>query len=194
MNTDNIQNPTVHPVILSVPEQGRCLRGRERVKYLSAYARYALELSAEKSRIPIGDLLKDKNGSPLPFKGNYWSLAHKPQYVAGVVAPARIGIDLEEIRPPSEALFKKIADEKEWALSTSDSVNCFFRYWTSKEAVLKATGIGLKGLSRCRIKRILDDNHLIINYMEQEWAVEQIYFDRHIASVVKNRYNIKWTF
>lgn len=193
MNMDSIQNPTLHPVILSVPEQGRGLRGRDRVKYLSAYARYALELSAEKSRIHVGDLLKDKNGVPLPFNGNYWSLAHKPEYVAGVVAPARIGIDLEEIRPCSEALFKKIADENEWGLTVADSINSFFRYWTSKEAVLKATGTGLKGLSRCRIKRVLNDNHLIINYLDQEWAIEHIYFDRHIASVVKNMFNIKWT-
>lgn len=192
MNMDSIQNSTVYPVILAVPEQERCLRGRDRVKYLSEYARYALELSAEKSRIHIGDLLKDKNGAPLPFNGKYWSLAHKPEYVAGVVAPARIGIDLEEIRPCSEALFRKIAAENEWELTVSDSINSFFRYWTSKEAVLKAAGTGLKGLSRCRIKRVLNDNHLIINYLDQEWAIEHIYFDRHIASVVENMFNIKW--
>ena len=186
---------TLNPVILSVPEKKRHLAVRDRAKYLSRHAREALKLSAKKSCIDLGLLAKDENGAPRPFSGNYWSLTHKIEYVGGVVAPEKIGIDLEKIKSCSRAIFNKIADERERDLIHPlpyDREKLFFRYWTSKEAVLKAVGTGLKGLSRCRIKRVLSDNHLIVNYLDQEWIIEHIYFDGHITSVVKNRFNIKW--
>ncbi|MBU4101004.1 MAG: hypothetical protein KKH20_06460 [Proteobacteria bacterium] len=92
---------TIYPVILAVPEEIRQLTGKNRVLNLSKHARQALEISAQKSCIHLSDLLKDKNGAPLPFNGNYWSLTHKPDYVGGVVASTRIGIDIEKIRPCS---------------------------------------------------------------------------------------------
>lgn len=189
---EKIRNPTIYPVILSVPDKEQTLSGREMVKYLSRHARYALEISAKKSGIKLNDLLKDKNGAPLPFNGNYWSISHKPKYVAGVVAPSMIGVDIEKIRPCSDALLKKIADEKEWGLINSDPVKPFFRFWTSKEAVLKAAGIGIKGLSGCRIERVIDDDNLVINYMDRKWAIEHFNFNGHIASIVKNEFHIKW--
>jgi len=190
-----IKNPTIYPVILPVPAEGRSLRRREKVVYLSRHARIALKLSAEKSRIRLGKLLKDAGGAPLPSEGSYWSLSHKSDYVAAVVSTARIGIDVEEIRSCSEALFKKVANDREWSLfdKTTDPVVHFFRCWTSKEAVLKATGTGFKGISKCRIERVLDDTNLVINYMDLAWFIEHFFFNGHIASVVKNEFQIQWT-
>ncbi|MEE8480474.1 MAG: 4'-phosphopantetheinyl transferase superfamily protein, partial [Desulfobacterales bacterium] len=150
---------TIYPVILSVPQNKRHLIGRKKVKYLSAYARDAIQLSAKKSKIVFSVITKDENGVPQPFNGSYWSLTHKSEYVGGVVAPAKIGIDIEKIKRCSKALFKRIADEKEWNLIRSrqiDSKKLFFRYWTSKEAVLKALGTGFKDLSRCKIAQVVD--------------------------------------
>jgi len=189
--------PTVHsrviyPVILSVPAEAKELTRRARVKYLSRHARRALEISAQKSSIQLGELLKEENGCPMPFDGNYWSVTHKPAYVGGVVAPRHIGIDIEKIRECSQALFKKTADEKEWALANSDPLILFFRYWTSKEAVLKAGGTGLKDLSKCRIVQIIDDNNLLINYKGRKWFVEHFFFNGHIASVSKGIFRTEW--
>lgn len=190
---DTIRNPILYPVILAVPDKEQKLTGREKVANLSNHARRALEISAQKSCIELGDLTKNENGAPLPFGGNYWSLTHKPIYVGGVIAPTQIGIDIEKIRPCSKALFRKTANESEWGLSDADSFKLFFRYWTSKESVLKASGTGIRDLSKCRIVQIIDHNHLVINYEDRKWLIEHFYFDGHIASVVKNDFDVEWT-
>ena len=190
---DTIRNPILYPVILAVPDKEQKLTGREKVANLSNHARRALEISAQKSCIELGDLTKSENGAPLPFGGNYWSLTHKPRYVGGVIAQTQIGIDIEKIRPCSKALFRKTANESEWGLSDADSFKLFFRYWTSKESVLKASGTGIRDLSKCRIAQIIDHNHLVINYEDRKWLIEHFYFDGHIASVVKNDFDVEWT-
>jgi len=190
----NTQRQTIHPVILAVPDKARQLTGREKVSFLSRYARKAVEISAQKNGIQLGDLKKDEHGVPLPFDGNFWSVTHKTGYVAGVIARESIGIDLEKLRPVKEALFRKTAHDSEWALSDTKNTVLFFRYWTSKESVLKASGTGIRDLLQCRIERIIDNNVLVINYKEQHWDIEHFYFNGHIASVVKNNVDVEWTF
>jgi len=189
------RNPhrVIYPVILSVPEKDRQLTGRDKVASLSRHARRALEISARKIGIAIADLQKDAKGAPLPFDGNYWSLTHKPQYVGGVITTTRIGIDIEQMRSCSEALFRKTARNSEWDLAGETSVKIFFRYWTSKECVLKAAGIGIRDLSKCRIVQIVDDKNITVEYQEKHWHVEHFFFDDHIASVVKNGWDVDWT-
>ncbi len=189
-----MQKHLICPVILAVPNKKQQLTGREKISFLSRHARRALEISAQKRQIQLGDLKKDENGVPLPFNGNYWSVTHKTGYVAGVIARERIGIDLEKIRPFKEALYRKTARENEWGLSDSDKITLFFRYWTSKESVLKASGTGIRDLLKCRIKRIIDDRHLVVNYKERNWHIEHFYFNGHIASVVKHNVDVEWAF
>jgi hypothetical protein len=59
--------------------------------------------------------------------------------------------------------------------------------------VLKASGTGIRDLSKCRIVQIIDHNHLVINYEDRKWLIEHFYFDGHIASVVKNDFDVEWT-
>ena len=184
--------PIIYPAILAVPDKEQKLTGREKVSFLSKHARKALEISAKKSHVQLTYLKKDEKGVPLPFNGNYWSLSHKPKYVAGVIASAPIGIDIEKIRSCSKALFRKTARDSEWKLSDTDPFILFYRYWTSKESVLKASGTGIRDLSKCRIIRIINDNHLVIDYRNQRWLIEHFYFDEHIASVVKNDFHVEW--
>ena len=188
----NHENQTLYPVILSVPGAVKDLKPKERVKFLSRHARQALKISAEKSRICLGELAQDERNAPLPFNGTFWSITHKTEYVGGVVAPLPIGIDIEKIYSRAKSLFPKTATEAEWALADRSSAT-FFRYWTSKEAVLKAAGTGLKDLSICRVIRIRDDHHLDIEYEDKKWQVEHTFFKDHIASIVKNDFRINWT-
>ena len=190
-----IQNRTLYPIILSVPTAVGNYKPRDRVIFLSRHARLALQLSAEKSGIRLGELLQDESGAPLPFEGIYWSITHKTEYVGGVVATTPIGLDIEKIRPCSEGLFRKTAAEKEWGLAESErnSSTIFFRYWTAKEAVLKACGIGIKNLSHCRVIRILDERRIMISYGQNTWLVEHFFFDGHIASIVRDSFHIVWT-
>jgi len=189
-----IPNPIIYPVILAVPEEVGDFKPRDRVKFLSRHARLALKLSAQKSKMPLGELKQDENGAPLPFNDIYWSITHKTQYVGGVVAPTPIGIDIERIRECSRGLFEKTAGDREWALDKAEknSLITFFRYWTSKEALVKTSGSGLKDLLKCQVTRIIDDRHLKIRYSDREWLIEHFYFDQHIASITQDAYQIEW--
>ena len=57
-----------------------------------------------------------------------------------------MGIDIEQVRSVKDGVMAKIADEQEWALAGGKAPESFFRFWTAKEAVLKAMGVGFTGL------------------------------------------------
>ena len=194
MSPQSSRNLILHPVILPVPADVQEMSPKDRVVFLSRHARCALAESAQRSAIRPGELLKDKNGRPLPFDGTFWSITHKMHYVGGVVAPTPIGIDIERIRNISGGVFRKTASEGEWALvdAQKKSLLTFFRFWTSKEAVLKATGIGIKDLLQCKVHQVLDDRHLTIHYERKTWLIEHFFFNRHIASIVQNNYATDW--
>ena len=184
----------LYPIILSVPEDARELPPRDLVVFLSLHARKALKLSALKSQLDLNDPLKDEDGRPLPSNGVYWSLTHKPDYVAAVVARTPIGIDIEKIAErQTVSLYDKVADSAEWALIGRKSWESVHRYWTAKDAVLKAEGTGLSGLSHCRVIGVKDAVNLIIQVRDRQMAVEHHYFNNHIASVVKTSPNVSWT-
>jgi 4'-phosphopantetheinyl transferase len=184
---------TIFPVVMQISESDDKLKKKEKIKSLKRAARYALGISARKSGVILGELNKDKNGAPIPFNGNYWSISHKLKFVAGVIGKAKIGIDIEEIKPRSKLLFKYIATEEEWKLSKDKSWNTFFRYWTAKEATLKAVGIGITKLKNCKIISVPDENTINVNYTDTLFKVEQLFYKNHIVSLVKNHNNIEWT-
>jgi 4'-phosphopantetheinyl transferase len=183
----------LHPVILPVTAANRGLKGPEKVRHLSARARHALALSAARSGVVLPRLPKDDRGAPLPVNGVYWSISHKSDYVAGVVGPDPVGIDLEEIRAFSEGVRRKIADEAEWALSKEDPQRRFFRFWTAKEAVLKAAGTGLSELSRCRVQSVPDGRRVMLSFRGVPVTVAHFFFDRHVAAVVQNAHRVAWS-
>ena len=179
------------PVVMPVIQTERRLRGGEKIDYLGRIAREALKVSAKKSGVTLGKLLKDENGAPCPVNGNYWSLSHKPEYVVAVVSKDKVGIDIEEVKPRDELLFARVASDKEWELKEK-SWEAFFRYWTAKEAILKVIGIGISGLKTCRIISVPDENHISLDYNGQLFVVEQLRYENHIVSVLKGDNQIDW--
>jgi 4'-phosphopantetheinyl transferase len=182
----------LHPVILPLSPEERRLHGRARVQAQSRRAREALALSCGASGVAPGPFVKDERDAPLPFNGTYWSLSHKSRYVAAVVGPKAIGIDLEEIAPRHERLHPYVAGESEWALA-DQSWETFFRYWTAKEAVLKAAGVGLAHLKKARIHSILDAENLIVEYESRLWPVRHFRFEDHIVSLTHDGEDIRWS-
>ncbi len=184
---------TIYPVILRVPPAGTLLKGRSRVKALGCYARQSLRVSGERSGFHPGALLKGTAGEPLPYKGVHWSISHKPEFVAGVVAHAPAGIDIERIKPVSRNLFDKILTPDEFAcFERTDRVQAFFRTFTAKEAVLKSRGVGLAGLSKVRVAAAPTSTVTCLEYQGCVCAVTHFWVDGHIASVVSDGSDVVW--
>jgi 4'-phosphopantetheinyl transferase len=184
---------TIHPVIMAVSEPERRLKGREKVTALRRIARKALHLSARFSGVALGSLEKAENGAPLPSNGVFWSLSHKERYVAAVTASRPIGIDIEKDRPCSERIYQRLAGPAEWALAPEVTQALFYRYWTAKEAVLKAVGTGLAGLTRCHVVKILDDTRLELSYGGTIWQIAQYWTaENHIVSLTVDKNDIIW--
>jgi 4'-phosphopantetheinyl transferase len=177
---------SLHPIILSVPPVSGKLDAQRRV------ARQALALSCKTSGVPCGPFEKDVRDVPQPFDGIYWSLTHKPRYVAAVVARTPVGIDLEEIRPRDTALYGYVADEREWALAGDRNWDAFFRFWTAKEAVLKATGAGLKEMKKARIQAVIHEGSLTVQYAARTWTVQHYRFNNYLVSLTHEG-DIRWT-
>ena len=184
---------TIYPVILPVPAGDQVRSGREKVRSLSRHARAALRLSCEKIGLVLHALPKDAKGVPLPVGGVYWSLSHKTAIAGGVASPQPVGLDLETVRPVSRALLAKVADETEWRLADGKNKRAFFRFWTAKEAVLKAVGKGMTGLSRCKVVNIFDEARMTLTYENTRWPVAHIWFNGHVAALASRQFDIAWT-
>jgi len=187
------QPTTLHPVVLAVPAAERRLKGRPKVQALRRNAREALALSAGYSELPLGPLEKDENGAPLPSNGIYWSLTHKSEFVAAVCSPHPVGIDIERLRPVSRGLEERIATPDEWGMAPAVDQLLFFRFWTAKEAVLKAVGKGLTGLSSCHVRQIVDDDHMLLSYESREWTVAHHRIEQdHLVTITSDRVRLAW--
>jgi 4'-phosphopantetheinyl transferase len=183
----------LHPVVIEVPSQYEGLHGRAKVDLLRRLARQALCESARHAGLILGALEKDEKGAPVPVNGIHWSLTHKDAYVAAVAACRPIGIDLERIKPFSPGLLQRLAAAGEWNLAPEVDARLFFRFWTAKEAVLKAVGQGMTGLSHCRILEILDDSRLRVSYKKELWTVVHHWIDhQHLASITAENEPLEW--
>lgn len=183
----------LYPVITMVPQAIRCLKRKEKVGALSEFARKSAQASAVWSELCIDEFKKDDQGVPMPLGGTFWSVTHKEDRVAGVVSRQSVGIDIEIIKPVSEALFKKIIKPYEYAHFKNQAREIvFFRGFTAKEAVLKKTTIGIKGLSKVKIDAVLDEKNLIIDFHNKKYCVENFYCEDYLAAVTKDQCDVQW--
>jgi 4'-phosphopantetheinyl transferase len=182
-----------YPVVLSVPAHLRNLRGRPQVAILSRLARVAVRWSAHLTGVGPPAFTKDGRGTPQPSAGIHWSVTHKPAFVAGVATAAPVGIDIERMRTPAEGLYRRIASAEEWRLGLGMArPRLFYRLWTAKEAVLKAEGLGLRGLSRCRVIAIPDREHMLLAFDQRRWAVDHYYLPGHVVALTPGGEDIEW--
>ncbi|MEJ2641271.1 MAG: 4'-phosphopantetheinyl transferase superfamily protein [Desulfosarcinaceae bacterium] len=183
---------SLYPVILSVPPDIQAAKGGAKVQALSRLARQAAQASARRTlgrHLP--DFPKDGDGVPQPVAGVYWSLSHKSALVAGIVAHDPIGIDVEYRRPVKDGMHARIATPEEWRLDKARGADpaqtppeaLFYRFWTAKEAVLKAVGQGLVGLSKCRITALPAPQCMHLTYDGRPWGVSQRWYGDHLVAV-----------
>ncbi len=178
------QHLPLYPVVLPLDLQS--MSTKERVMAMHRFSREALTLSAGRTGISLPPLEKDGWGAPMVFgDGYYWSLSHKPSGCAAVVGQGRMGIDIEEIRTRGQGVMDYAVTKEEWALLGEQSWQNFFILWTAKEAVLKAEGIGLAGLSRCCLVRRLGADELALDFTGRPWLVSYKVLGGHVVALVK---------
>jgi 4'-phosphopantetheinyl transferase len=96
-------------------------------------------------------------GDKFATSGLSFNLSHSQGLALYGVCRRAIGVDLECIRENTdvEALAKRFFTEREYevvrSLPPNQQQQVFFRYWTCKEAYLKATGAGLSQLEQVEI-------------------------------------------
>ena len=131
-------------------------RREQALQYKHAFGQYA----CLKSYLLLQDLLREHYGieGDLVFSYNehgkpmlkevsniHFSISHCKEAIAVAVADRPVGIDVETLRMPSEALAEKVMDKGEkLRFDISDTPEDFFTaLWTAKEAVMKCRGTGI---------------------------------------------------
>ncbi len=129
VHTNDIVNYDAAFARMSPMRQERCSR------LASTQARLLCVAADMAARRLVGDWDKDNRGKPICDVG-YLSLAHSGEYAVAAWDERPIGIDIEQIRPLSPALIKRLGEDP-------------LRVWVKKEAYGKAMGVG--------VYKVLDD-------------------------------------
>lgn len=103
------------------------------------------------------DICRTQNGRPYFKDSNiYFSISHSGEYVAVATNESKIGIDIECVRKSRAVVKQRICTENELKYIGDDDIK-FLTVWTLKEAAVKMTGIGVKGLKGIELD-FLGDN------------------------------------
>ncbi|BAZ85510.1 4'-phosphopantetheinyl transferase HetI [Dolichospermum compactum] len=129
-------------------------------------------------------------------QGLLFNLSHSQDLaLLGVSYQHQIGVDLEHIRTMSdlEGLAKRFFSAREYEylrlFSPAEQQQIFFRYWTCKEAYLKATGDGLVQLEEIEID--LTPNQPSQLLVSGDWSLRELTpADNFAAAVVVTGSNI----
>jgi len=179
------------PVIVAIP-QDTPPRSPRRVEQQRMCARSALQHCAKQCHAPAHGWSKDVDEVPLPNAGFYWSVSHKRHWAAAVISDRPVGIDIEHIAPRQRELHDALADDDEWSVIGNRSWHAFFRLWAAKEATLKANGVGIAGLTCCRLVEVPDESRMTLDYLGRFWLVEQFYHAEHVTAVTSNSAKVNW--
>jgi 4'-phosphopantetheinyl transferase len=155
------------------------LKGPALVRSQKSIARSILKQEMERAGIiPPEVMPQEASGKPLPFKGIHWSISHKPQCVAAMIAPAHCGVDIEVVSPRKKELLEYVAPFNEWEMAGfkkdqllqpgPDVWHFFYRFWTAREALLKCIGVGLALLSKCRVIEIPSSDTILMELDKKE--------------------------
>ena len=122
-------------------------------------------------------------------KGLLFNLSHSQDLaLLGISYQHQIGVDLEYIRTMSdlEGLAKRFFSAREYEylrlLSPAQQQQIFFRYWTCKEAYLKATGDGLVQLEEIEID--LTPNQPSKLLVSGDWSLRELTPANNFAAAV----------
>ena len=110
-------------------------------QYTNDNVRREKTLSLYVKREYIGEYFLNESGKPLS-KDKFFNISHKDQYLVFVIDEVPVGVDIEHVKPVKDGLINFIASEEEKAYIKDKQ--SFYEIWTSKEAITKANGKGIK--------------------------------------------------
>ena len=119
----------------------------------------------------------EKSGKPYIFDSSYGiSISHSKDMALVAINEDLVGADIEVVRPFNEKLIKTYFSPEE--ISFIDSPEKFFTVWTVKEAYLKLTGVGLKGIKKLNVVtdgKIKIEGYNILTKAENDYVFSIVY-------------------
>lgn len=117
------------------PAQTRALEQRKTAQAKQGFL--AVRQALTSLNIPLDSLHITSEGAPrLPSQ--YCSLSHTQDFAVAVVAPSRIGVDVEAHRQKIQRIAPKFIHDAEFKIVESlDTIAALTRIWTAKEAIYK---------------------------------------------------------
>ena len=181
----------LHPVVTPRPPRPR---GRAGVTLGRRLGREALVRSAALSALELPNrrdpFARDREGAPLPMATGqgevFWSTTNTRGLVAGVVARAPVGVDVEPIARPRREAARAYLDDHEQALLasvTTPRVPAELALWSAKESVLKLAGVGVAGLPHCRLLAVGAPGRLVIELGRARYPVRQVVLEEHVLAL-----------
>ncbi len=118
----------------------------------------------------------NEHGKPYLANGPYFSISHCKEGIAVAIDDAPIGIDIEAIRHANEDLIERTMNEEEKRLIANSQQpiadRIFTRFWTQKEAIVKAEGTGIMSFEQ--LQKTLEIGHWTLDTFEKEKYIYSI--------------------
>ena len=138
---------------ITFPRQPALL-GRPGIDLLRSLSLVALGDASRRAGAPTFEVSATPLGAPEASDGWHVSKTHTAGFAAAAISRAPLGIDAEWIHRPRLTAAQESARRSELDLlgvRGQPDASSLVLLWTGKEAVLKKLGLGLTGLSRCRL-------------------------------------------
>ena len=130
--------------------------------------------------ITLDDIKYDKYARPYFNNEIDFNISHSGKYIICAISrETKLGIDIELKKGINFAHFKTEMTKKQWAeIFASENPNLMFlKYWTIKESVSKAIGLGLE----IPLSEIFIDNN-IASYRNKKWYITELNIDKEYSS------------
>ena len=96
--------------------------------------------------INLKDLAYTEHGRPYILNSFDFNISHSGDMVVfSAITCAQVGVDIEQIKPADFNLMRDQFTTREWykVVNNGGALADFYRIWVRKEALLKASGLGL---------------------------------------------------
>jgi 4'-phosphopantetheinyl transferase len=115
-----------------------------------------------------------------------FNISHSGEIViCGISSAQKIGVDIEKIRDIDFSNFANVLNSSQWrkVYISADPIRTFFYYWTQKESVTKAIGMGLS----IPLEDIVIENNKAQLYQESYYIKELKVRPNYVAQLASNK-------